>query len=232
MQVVEVIRIYYENNLEKLGNIYIYDSNLRKILEINNINTYNMTKTYSRLNGSLDFAIKNNILYYVTGNNTSRTLKYVDLNESNISEKVIESFDYSDNITRNKNIISINQFPYESSSNNVQTINGYDLVIDYSKNIMNISKSNEKLKEINFISWYINPNGFHSADLLGGSSSIYIYENKMYYLIDNKNNTISLKSINFNNELKEELIETFKFYKFDDSTNDSMIFGDCEPQRY
>lgn len=221
----------YEDNLEKSGNIYIFDKNLKKVLEINNTNTFNMTRKYNRLNGALDFALKNNVLYYVIGNGDSRVLKYVDLNENNIVEKTIENFNYNDSISRNRIVTSINQFPYEHSFFANQSINGYDVTIDNSNDIMTITKSNKILKEINYVAWYNNTNRTGITGLLGGGSAIYKYENIVYYLVDNKDDTLSLKSIEFDRELKEETIETFKKYKMNDTARDTMFLGECDPQR-
>ena len=190
-----------------------------------------MTRKYNRLNGALDFALKNNVLYYVIGNGDSRVLKYVDLNENNIVEKTIENFNYNDSISRNRIVTSINQFPYEHSFFANQSINGYDVTIDNSNDIMTITKSNKILKEINYVAWYNNTNRTGITGLLGGGSAIYKYENIVYYLVDNKDDTLSLKSIEFDRELKEETIETFKKYKMNDTARDTMFLGECDPQR-
>jgi len=216
----------YEDNLEQLGTIYIYDMNLKKVLEINKVNTHYLTNEYDKLNSSLDFAIKNNVLYYVVSNGKTRILKCVDLNAEKIIEKEIESFDSSNTIIRNKNINSINQFPYKATFDIPNNINGYDVNINYDNDIITISKSNKELKKINIVSWYVNPNGFNNADLLGDNSANYYSENKLYYLLNNKNNTLSLIVIDFNNELKETVLETFIYYD-DNNSNFNMILDDC-----
>ncbi len=218
-----VIILNNADTIDSNNFIYIYDYNFNQVKIIKNV-SYKITDYDYRndglmnndtlLNGSTNIAIANNVLYYVTSlDNTTMVLECIDLNEEKLNNIVIEKFNYNEKINRNKNITSINQAPF---TQNYQT-----KPLTIGKHKVSFDNDNDKIvvdtkNSYNYVSWYINPNGY-GMDLLGDNESVQILDNCIYYIKDNKNNTLSLMKIDLSNdEIKESVIDTFnKILKLD-----------------
>lgn len=214
------------NNVDHINSnnfIYIYDYNFNRVKIVKNVR-YNITGYDYRndglnnidtlLNGSTNIAIVNNVLYYLTSlDDKNMTLECIDLNEEGLNNIVLERFNYNEKISRNNNITSINQAPF---TQNYQT-----KPLTIGKHKVSFDNDNDKIvvdtkNSYNYVSWYINPNGY-GMDLLGDNESIQILDNCIYYIKDNNNNTFSLMKIDLSNdEIKESVIDTFnKILKLD-----------------
>ena len=222
--------------IQTLNKLYILDSNGNIQLSINNINEE--YKNIRQLNNSLNFALKNNILYYTTINDNKIELKYINLKEQNIEEKLIETVDKNTELVRNKEINSISQFPYNSTEKLEDINNKYKIKVEFISNeeendyeTLIIEDSNGR-KTINdfVVSWYVNPYNLH-YNLLGENKSYTIIDDMLYYVIYEAENTYAVYGANLNNkEFKSKKIEEFNKIDYSFEKNKYYI-ENCEGTR-